>query len=246
MTKPCSFRSLVDRHFAAAIAPRDERTLRGHLAACASCHARYERYLLLARFDRSIPSAEHRLARGLGLSRRRPWARPMAIALSLAAVLVVVHARSLRPGDAPDYAARGGATADADPALYVYRIVDGGPPQPVDGMIRGDDELAFAYRNRAGWSRLLVYAVDDAGRVYWYHPGWTDASAAPTAVAIDGGPGRHELADAIAQPLPPGRLRIHAIFTDEAIDVQAIERGERPARRAEQVIALDVAGEVGR
>lgn len=256
MTAPCSFRSLVERHFAhglaSAIAPRDEHALRGHLGACASCRALYQRYLLLARFDRRIPSAEDRLARGLGLARRRPWARPMAIALSLAAVLVALHlGRELRPeharaGDA-DYTARGGAPADDDPALYVYRVAGGGPPLPVlDGAIRRSDELAFAYRNRAGWQRLLVYAVDEAGRVYWYHPGWTDAATAPAAVAIDGGPERHELAEAVAQPLPAGRIQIHAIFTDEAIDVQAIERGVRPARRAELVIALDVAGEDGR
>lgn len=249
MTPLCSFRSLVDRHFAAAIAPRDEHALRSHLLACASCHAHYQCYLLLARLDRRIPSAEDRLARGLGLSRRRPWARPMAIALGLAAVLVVLQLRQAAPlqtAGAPDYAARGGAIADSDPALYVYRISDGRPQPVLGGAIRGSDELAFAYRNRASWARLLVYAVDEAGRVYWYHPEWSDASTAPVAVAIDGGPERHELAEAIAQPLPPGRLQIHAIFTDEAVDVRAIERGVRPARRAERVIALEVAGEVGR
>lgn len=239
MTKPCPFRALVDRHFAAAIAPHDECTLRIHLAACPRCHARYERYLLLARLDRSIPSAEDRLARGLGLSRRRTWARPMAVALSFAAALVALH---LRSSGAPDYVARGGAMADPDPALYVYRITAGGPPEPViDGVIRSSDELAFAYRNRAGWPRLLVYAVDDTGRMYWYHPGWTDASTAPVAVTIDGGPDRHELPEAVAQPLPPGRIELHAIFIDEAIDVQAIERGVRPARCAERIVALEVA-----
>jgi hypothetical protein len=244
MTVPCPFRPLVDRHFAAAIAPRDERALRGHLEGCPGCRARYERYLLLGRLDRRVPSAEDRLARGLGLSRRRAWARPVVVALSLAAVLIALQLRANR---SPDYAARGGALSDPEEALYVYRIAAGGPPQPViDGAIRPGDELAFAYRNRAGWPRLLVYAIDDAGRMYWYHPGWTDAAAAPIAVAIDAGPDRHELPEAIAHALPPGGLRIHALFTDEPIDVQAIERGVRPARGVDLVVSLAVAEEPGR
>lgn len=234
----CPSRSLVDRHFAADIAPSDERALRAHLPGCAVCRARYDRYLVLAELDRGVPAMQDRLARGLGLSRRRrAWSRAAGVALGLAAAVVALSL--WLPGRR--YVARGGAGADADQALYVYRIPPGGTPQPVvNGVIGNRDELAFAYLNRVGWHRLLVYAVDEAGRVYWYHPAWTDASADPVAVRIQAGIERFELAEAIAQPVPRGRLDIHAVFTDDVVSVQTIERGARPGRAAELVVPIQV------
>lgn len=242
MTEPCPSHRLVDQHFAGTIAPANERELRAHLGACASCRLRYERFLLLARFDHRIRSAEDRLAHGLGLrAHRRARSSPMVVALGLAAALAIVL---LQRPDPPAYLARGGVVVESGQALYVYRIAPGGAPQPVvSGVIGPRDELAFAYRNRAGWSRLLVYAVDRAGRVYWYHPGWLDATTSPVAVQIEPGPERHELPEAIAQPLPHGELEIHAIFTDDAADVLAIERGGRPAQHEELVIPVQVTEE---
>lgn len=239
MNEPCPSRGLVDRHFRSRIEPRREIQLRAHLRTCESCHWRYERYLLLAQFDRSIASAEDRLACALGLApRRQGWSRPVAVAVGLATVLVAL---CLWPVAQPAYVARGGGAVDSDQALYVYRIAPDSTPQPVvKGLIGTRDELAFAYVNRAGWSRLLVYAIDEAGRIYWYHPGWTDAATAPVAVQIDAGSERHELTEAIAQPLPHGRLEIHAVFTDDTVSVQEIERGKRPARAQELVIPIQV------
>jgi len=239
MSEPCPSRRLVDNHFRCGIAPRRETQLRAHLATCGSCHRRYERYLLLAQLDRSIASAEDRLAYGLGLApRRRAWSRPMAMAVGLATVLIALWAW---PAAQPAYVARGSRTVDSAQALYVYRIAPGCAPQPlVNGLIVNGDELAFAYLNRAGWSRLLVYAVDEDGRIYWYHPEWTDAAAASVAVRIEGGSARHELPEAIAQPLPRGPGEIHAVFTDDAVSVQSIERGKHPARAQELVIPIQV------
>lgn len=247
MTEACQSRGLVDRHFRGTIAPRQEAQLRAHLDTCASCRQHYERYLLLARFDRSIASAKGRLARGLGLApRRRTWSRPAVVVMGLAAALVVL---SFWPVARPAYVARGRAIGDADRvrhatvesdvALYVYRIAPGGAPQRVErGVIGSRDELAFAYLNRSGWSRLLVYARDEAGRIYWYHPGWTDSTTAPVAVQI--ATGRHELPEAIAQPLRSGRLEIHAVFTNELVRVQEIEQGKGPAQAMKLKISLQV------
>jgi hypothetical protein len=245
MTVGCSSRGSVDRHFAGSLGTSGERELRAHLPGCDACRERYERHLLLARLDRSVASAEDRLARGLGLSRRRPRARWLALFAGLAAVsaAMVLVLRNPEPG----YLARGGPIADPDEALDVYRIGGDGTPRPVlDGVIHPGDELAFAYRNRRGWSHVMVFAVDQTGRVYWYHPGWTDAAASPTAVPIEAGAARHEIPDAVAHRLAPGRIWLHALFSDEAPDVRAVERGLRPDRREELVIALDVIQEPGR
>jgi hypothetical protein len=239
----CGSSALVDRHFAGTIAPHDERALRGHLPGCAICRERYERYLVLARFDRSLPSAEERLARGLGLARRRPArARAMTLAFGLATAcaIAVIALRTPVP-DPGQMRARGGPIAASDPELYIYRIAGGGPARPLlDGVVHAGDELAFGYRNRGGWKRLLVYAVDAAGRVYWYHPGWLDAADSPIAIPIDAVDERRELPEAIAQPLPAGPVRLHAVFLDEGLDVRAVERGERPERFKELVFPLTV------
>src|SRR3712207_2020306 len=67
-TAPCDSTRLVDAHFGrGGLPPRRERALREHLPGCTTCRARYERHLLLAEVDRSIPGAQERLARGLGL-----------------------------------------------------------------------------------------------------------------------------------------------------------------------------------
>jgi hypothetical protein len=239
---------LVDRHFAGTITPSDERALRSHLSGCAECRERYDRWLVLARFDRSVPSAEDRIGRGLGLGRtRRVPTRTMALAFGLAAacavVVIAVRAPETVPETVREMRARGGGPiANSEPALYVYRIGGGGGPgRPVlDGVVHHGDELAFAYRNSAGWQRLLVYAVDPAGRVYWYHPGWIDAAAAPVAIPIEPAAERSELPEAIAQPLPVGPVWLHAVFLDEALDVRAVERGQRPERFKELVIPLTV------
>jgi hypothetical protein len=238
---------LVDRHFAATITPSDERVLRSHLSDCAACRERYDRWLVLARFDRSVPSAEDRIGRGLGLGRaRRGTTRSMALAVGLAAacavVVVAVRAPQAVPEAVREMRARGGGpVAMSGPEVYVYKVGGGGPARPVlDGVIHRGDELAFAYRNSSGWQRLLVYAVDPAGRVYWYHPGWIDAAEAPVAIPIDPAAERRELPEAIAQPLPVGPVWLHAVFLDEALDVRAVERGQRPERFQDLVVPLTV------
>jgi hypothetical protein len=241
----CGSCSLVDRHFAGTIAPHDERALRSHLPDCAICRERYERYLVLAQFDHRIPSAEERLARGLGLARwRPPRARSVTLAFGLAAAAAIAVIALRAPVPGPEMRARGGPIATSDPELYVYRIgggAGGGPARPVlDGVIHSGDELAFGYRNRGGWKRLLVYAVDPAGRVYWYHPGWLDEGTSPVAVPIEAVDERRELPEAVAQPLPAGPVSLHAVFLDEGLDVRAVERGERPERFKELVVPLTV------
>jgi len=242
----CPQRPLIDRHFAASITPREERTMRDHLPGCEACRTRYERFLLLARLDRSVPPASQRIARGLGVSPRRRWiGAPLALGLSAVAIAAVLVLPRGRP---PEFTSRGGELDRAGQAVRVYRIAGpGAAAQPIlDGAIRSGDELAFAYENQHGWKHLLIYASDASGRRYWYHPAWTDAAATPVAIAIEPGAARRELPEAIAQPLPLGRISLHAVFTDDAIDVRTIERGTLPAHAEEITMALEVTAGVTR
>jgi hypothetical protein len=113
--------------------------------------------------------------------------------------------------------------AVALPSLHVFRAV-GRAAEPVGDRIRADDSLLFAYSNPgAGYSRLMVFAEDARGRVYWYYPAYTEVGTDPQAVAIQPGQTGVELREAIRHPLPPGPLRLHALFLSRAVAVSEIE-----------------------
>lgn len=246
----CRSEKLVTRHFRGAITPGAERKLREHLPACASCKKTYERQRLWAELDPKAPSAEERLARGLGLSLRprRAWLPLASVAVAMAAAAAFVIWPAQRRSEA-EFVARGAASETAQkPALFVYRIRPGAPPQAVQKQVGRHDELAFAYRNPSGFSRLLIFGVDEHGHVYWYHPAWREAAETPTAIAIEGGPALHELPEAIAHALDGQQLRIYGVFTREVLTVRQIEaalaRNDSVARSftaaAETVLPLEI------
>ena len=82
----------------------------------------------------------------------------------------------------------------------------------------------MAYRNGCGKRRLLVFAVDERRRVYWYHPAWTDGSARPRAINISAQPGLHELPEAVAHRFAGRRITVYGVFTDEPLAVTRVEQ----------------------
>jgi hypothetical protein len=115
------------------------------------------------------------------------------------------------------------AVATETSRVFVYRIPRGGRPAPVEGRIGKDDELAFAYENRSGRSRVAIFGVDEHGHVYWFHPAWSSERDDPVAVSIALDGARHELTEAVRHDLDGKRLEIHALFLDRAATVREIE-----------------------
>jgi hypothetical protein len=119
--------------------------------------------------------------------------------------------------------------------VQVYRIFTGrrgsNTSEKAGDFVYAGDELAFAYRNPARKGRLLVFAVDEHGHVYWYHPGWSDAGQNPTAVPISAEPGLHELPAAVLHKFDGERIMIHALFTDRELSVRQIEAAVASAER---------------
>ena len=76
----------------------------------------------------------------------------------------------------------------------------------------------------------MVFGLGDGGEVYWFHPAWNDASANPRAVPISPGTGPFELPEAIAHDVQGSRLRIVALFTNEALSVREVEDAVRSGR----------------
>lgn len=261
-----TFTKHIDRHFAASIDPASERTMRQHMPSCEACRTYYERHLALANVDPDAPSAEERLAVGLGLRPPRvertaaprtlaPRARAalgaVAAGVALAAaVLLFVRARHV---DDDGFTARGHVTASsgsasagaAMPRAHVYRVPRGETAVPVVGAIGRSDELAFAYENATPGERLLVYAVDEHRHVYWYYPAWTNASDDPAAVPIEADGRRHELPDAVSHHYDGDHLEVHAVFVDSVTTVKQIEamlerKEAAPAAWVDRTIVVDV------
>lgn len=234
---------LIDRHFSGCIGREQERDLRTHLPGCGACRDYYKRSLIVSRLDPKAPNALTRLAAGLGFQAQRgarwPWLAGFSLAMAATAILLVAIPRA-DEHEMP-YGARGGTTSSDPARLLVYRLRSDGPPEIVDDTpIRTNDELAFAYQNRAGYSRLAIFGVDDQQRVYWYHPAWTKPTERPVTIAISRGSGVHELSEGIVHPLASGRLRLFGVFSHAALSVDDIERAV--AQAGPHATQLPIAG----
>jgi hypothetical protein len=233
------FRRAVAAHFAGRIDAAEERRLRVHLPECPDCRRFYGRALILSGADPRAPGIRERLARGLGLpgargaggagargsARRRSWW--LAPALAGLALVMVKLVAPVTPRPYPDPSARG-AGAAAAPGLLVYRIPPHGTPRAIErGPIGGDDELAFAYSNPGAWPYLLVFAVDEHGQVYWYHPAWRIGAPPPAAIRAQAGPGPFELPSATRHALRGRHLVLYAVFARRPLGVEEIERAAR-------------------
>jgi hypothetical protein len=231
-----AMQGLVDAHFAGRIVPEQERTMRAHLFECQDCRARYERHLLLDELDPRARGAKERLAIGLGLQRRSPAAQPATSTWGLVVVAMACCALLLLPAKlhAPheaipaEFAARGSGLpfASETPSLQIYRLRGQRAPELVRDVIAPDDELAFAYTNpsTSAFEYMLIFGTDENGRVYWYHPAWTDPHDDPSAIPIVPGSQLHELSEAVRHPLMGRELSLLAVFSHDRITVQEVER----------------------
>ena len=241
-------RTLIARHFSGAGGPDGEHEMRAHLVECGDCRDRYERHLQLAAMDpqAALPRDE-RLALGLGLASRpapnaaRRW---FALAVSAAAasafVLLAFGARRN-----PPLSQTRGASATPGSQLLVYDV--GREPaasvRQISSSVRADGALAFAYANISHRRYLMVFAVDEARRVYWYHPGWAKAADNPIAIAVEPDEAVHELPQAVTHRFSGRHLQLWGVFTDRRLSVREMEALVAAAPADEQGgVQIDLAG----
>jgi hypothetical protein len=248
---PCEneFRPSIDRHFSRKLSRPREARLRAHLPTCSTCRAYYEGQQLIEKLDPRGGHPRERLAAALGLPavRNRPalgWRFPaVVLAGGMACVLLVAKIRS----SGEEFVARGPMTAlpSAGLDVAVYRMKNPHESERVGEHVLARDELAFSYRNENGKAFLMVFAVDAAGRVAWYHPAWTDPASNPKAVPITKQIGFKELPEAIRIPLQGDRITLHALFMDRPLDVRSVEQRVAKVGTAAD-LAAPAAGEIDR
>jgi hypothetical protein len=232
----------IDRYFEGQLGAEDEARMRARLAECADCRAHYERHLVVeAALSPDGERALERLWRGVqGATRsepprakveaQRPRGRVKALALSgalgAAAILVVARLGAPPPTrPVSDPVARGGAGL-APPALHVFRSVSAHAAEPLaDGSaIHARDGLLFAYSNfDPALTHLMVFAIDADYGVHWYYPAFLQAGQDPKAVPIVAAGTGIELGEEIRHDLPPGPLRVVALFLREPHGVLELE-----------------------
>jgi hypothetical protein len=123
------------------------------------------------------------------------------------------------------------ARADSDRWVGVtaYRVAADAaeaPPRRVSGRMRRGDGLLFSFDNLgpAPFAYLMIFAVDGAGEVYWFHPAYEDASADPASIAIgQRGQSAVELPELVHHDYPAGGLAIYGLFTRAPVPVSAVE-----------------------
>jgi hypothetical protein len=222
------FHPSIDRHFARKLSRSREARLRAHLPTCTSCRAYYQGQQLAEKLDPRGDNPRERLAAALGLpapgkNLALRW-RLAAVVLVGATACVLLLAKALPPHEA--FIARGASTGlpSAGLEVAVYRMKSPHEAERVGEHVLAQDELAFAYRNESGKPFLMIFAVDTAGRVAWYHPAWTEPSSNPKAVAITKQVGFKELPEAVRQPLQGDTITLHALFMDRPLDVRSVEQ----------------------
>jgi len=228
-------RRLVDGHFTRGLAPTDEQQLRDHLPTCADCRAAYEAYQAAEKLDPKATGPGERLATALGLAsegerprrQRLRWTVGAFSAVGAAALWLV-----LAPSHSGDGIASRGKGIENPEALEVavFRVKGERASMRASDVVSPADELAFAYRNEVGKAFLMIFGIDGASHVAWYHPAWTDPADNPKAVPITNQVGFKELPEAVRHTLQGPSLTVHALFMDKALDVRTVEarvaRGE--------------------
>ena len=226
----------LTEHLERRLLPAEAAQVEAHLAGCPACTSRIEgRAAVLASLGRHDPDLEgldlaSRVAPRLGPARAP--ARRWPVAAAALAGLAVGALFMLPASRQEEFRSKGiviepGAWRD----IGVYRLGAAGVT-PVGASIHAGDELLFTYRNGGATPApyLMIFGVDPARRVHWYHPAYQSEQEDPEAIPAMASGREVELAERIRHDLEPGRLEVIGLFSDRPRRVSEIEAAVRYGR----------------
>lgn len=235
------------------LSPEEEAAASVHFERCSSCAALLHELTTLTgrlapstgEFDdpdlandvmmliRLGQAKQDRLADTAPGSTSRLWI-PGAVVLLAASVAIVIAWPGLFGGapldrnDSPSqFQARGGSgeTESRWISIKIFRTVNSDFVR-VEDSISSNDSLAFAYMNRAK-SRLkylMIFAVDEEGRFFWYYPENNKRDERAMSIPIEQTDSAIQLPDSVSHDLTPGGLKLMALFSAETIEAAAVEQ----------------------
>ncbi|NMB77018.1 MAG: hypothetical protein GYA21_18050 [Myxococcales bacterium] len=209
-----------------------------HLYRCPECARRCQRdremIELLRRPDPSLANRDlvgplHTRLTEPPAPARRGIAWKLAFASVAAAGVATILVLRLWPTDGIRAKSGGDNQAERWTGVRVFQVDGAGAAVPLEPGASPKGDFAFTYVNGAKppWKHLMVFAVDSVKQIHWFYPAYTDPSADPESVVIEAGPEERELSERIHIHAAPGRLRIVALFTHEALRVSRVEEWVR-------------------
>jgi hypothetical protein len=214
--------------------------LEAHLPGCARCRSLVGELRAITADLARDPAPEMPdlaplvLARAALPPRRRPWLRPAATAVSLAAAaaaglvagVAMQHQRAAAVDESGFQARGGGDSPDRWVAVHPY-VLDGAgalrprPLAPGSSVENCGARLLFSYDNGGPhpYRYLMIAGVGDDGRITWFFP---EGRPGDRSIAVEPGVGR-ELHEEIGVQ-HTGHLAIHGLFSHAPLAVDEVAR----------------------
>jgi hypothetical protein len=222
-----------------------------HLASCAVCRAELDEMReMVGRIGTTTEDIEQkdylsevrgRIERGdqAPERRRRRWP-VIAVAGAVVVALVVAGVILLRPAD-DEFRVKSDdpriLEQDRWAGIRAFRLEASGAPVSLGDRLKKGEYLVFTYTNlgEKPYDYLMIFAVDERGEVYWFHPAYTKAGGDPASIKISKGVERVELREQVRHDYPEGRLWIYGLFTAEPLGVSAVEPMVKGATRGKRI-----------
>lgn len=228
----CTMRPYLDLYLAGQARPELEHALTAHVPTCDECRAYYESMIASAQLaqepTRPVEEPEPFF---VGMLKSA-----LAVVLALAALAAFYIIPDFEPAVARGPATRLSArTVGPVTQIEPYRVRPDGSRLELGLEMFADDRLGFTILNTGDYSRVLVFALDDGGGIYWLYPDWTDRSKTMFAPPV--------LKSSQEQDVPPGThrdwegqvLTLFMIFSKDMLSLRDVEERLRdPGRDTKQ------------
>jgi hypothetical protein len=227
--------------------------IEGHLSLCGICSKELDGLReMVGRIgkptgqtqDRDhLPDIRRRIEMGDTVVGRRKSRWPVvAAAIALLVGLAAAAFFFLQTGDKDDeFRVKSDETLvmeqDRWVGIQAFSVTESSEPSALGDRLSKHDYLVFTYTNlgESPYDYMMIFAVDEEGQVYWFHPAYTQEGEDPSSIKISKGAERVELREKVRHDYPEGGLWIYGLFTNDPFKVSAIENMVKSTARGERI-----------